>query len=153
MVRSAPLLGPLQGEQPTLPAPARRTRRVPAQPRALALASDRRSSLAVHLLAPGRLLAADAPSTSPYTANALLPMSVPQIPREPGATGTSLREKDAVWGLRWHRADEWIAVTRPGPPSAQGGDLGAMLLGDIRHGHRILVDIQAAKECARRRHG
>src|SRR5215813_10092537 len=81
MVRSAPFLGPLQGEQPTLPAPARRTRRVPAQPRALALASDRRSSLAVHLLAPGRLLAADAPSTSPYTANALLPMSVTQNPQ------------------------------------------------------------------------
>src|SRR5215475_9859607 len=78
MVRSAQFLGPLQGDQPTLPAPARRTRRVPAQPRALALASDRRSSLAVHLLAPGRLLAADAPSTSPYTANALLPMSVPE---------------------------------------------------------------------------
>src|SRR5262245_15721633 len=78
MVRSAPLLGPLQGEQPTLPAPARRTRRVPAQPRALALASDRRSSLAVHLLAPGRLVASDAASTSPYAANALLPMSDPE---------------------------------------------------------------------------
>src|SRR5262245_63977789 len=75
MVRSAPFLGPLQGEQPTLPAPARRTRRLPAQPRALTLAPHRRSSLAVHLFAPGRLLAADAPSTSPYTANALLPMS------------------------------------------------------------------------------
>src|SRR5262247_2891357 len=76
MVRAAQFLGPLQGDQPTLPAPARRTLRVPAQPRALALASDLRSSLAVHLLAPGRLLAADDPSTSPYTANALLPMSV-----------------------------------------------------------------------------
>src|SRR5262247_1940959 len=75
MVRAAQFLGPLQGDQPTLPAPARRTLRVPAQPRALALASDLRSSLAVHLLAPGRLLAADDPSTSPYTANALLPMS------------------------------------------------------------------------------
>src|SRR5215510_8120797 len=76
MVRAAQFLGPLQGDQPTLPAPARRTLRVPAQPRALALASDLRSSLAVHLLDPGRLLAADDPSTSPYTANALLPMSV-----------------------------------------------------------------------------
>src|SRR5215510_6994186 len=79
MVRSAQFLGPLQGDQPTLPAPARRTLRVPAQPRALALASDLRRSLAVHLLDPGRLLAADDPSTSPYTANALLPMSVQLI--------------------------------------------------------------------------
>src|SRR5215831_4700390 len=76
MVRPAQLLGPLQGDQPTFPAPARRTLRVPPQPRALALASDLRSSLAVHLLDPGRLLAADDPSTSPYAANALLPMSV-----------------------------------------------------------------------------
>src|SRR5215510_5991792 len=78
MVRSAQLLGPLQRDQPTFPAPAHRTLRVPPQPRALALASDLRSSLAVHLLDPGRLLAADDPSTSPYTANALLPMSAAQ---------------------------------------------------------------------------
>src|SRR5215471_13221577 len=61
---------------PTLPAPARRTLRVPPQPRALALASNLRSSLAVYFLDPGRLLAADGPSTSPDAANALLPMSV-----------------------------------------------------------------------------
>src|SRR4029434_10575646 len=62
--------------QPTLPAPSRRTLRVPPQPWVLALASDLRSSLAVHLLDHGRLFAADGPSTSPYAANALLPMSV-----------------------------------------------------------------------------
>src|SRR5215475_9777214 len=49
MVRPAQFLGPLPGDQPTLPAPARRTRRVPPQPRTRALASDLRSSLAVHL--------------------------------------------------------------------------------------------------------
>src|SRR5438477_5762456 len=76
MVRPAQFLGPLQGYQPTLPAPASRTLRVPPQPRALALASDLRSSLAVHFLDHGRLFAADGPSTSPYAANALLPMSV-----------------------------------------------------------------------------
>src|SRR5262245_15156584 len=75
MVRPAQFLGPLQGDQPTLPAPARRTLRVPPQPRTLALASDLRSSLAVHFLDHGRLLAADGPSTSSYAANALLPMS------------------------------------------------------------------------------
>jgi hypothetical protein len=53
MVRPAPFLGPLQGDQPTLPAPARRTLRVPPQPRALAGASDLRSSLAVHFLDSG----------------------------------------------------------------------------------------------------
>src|SRR4029450_3227494 len=77
MVQPAQFLGSLQGDQPTLPAPSRRTLRVPPQPWALALASDLRSSLAVHLLDHGRLLAADGPSTSPYAANALLPMSVP----------------------------------------------------------------------------
>src|SRR5437868_9783507 len=76
MVRPAQFLGPLQGYQPTLPAPASRTLRVPPQPRALALASDLRSSLAVHFLDHRRLFAADDPSASPYAANALLPMSV-----------------------------------------------------------------------------
>src|SRR5215510_2179363 len=79
MVRAAQFLGPLQGDQPTLPAPASRTLRVPAQPRAPALASGLRSSLAVYLLDYGRLFAADGPSTSPDAANALLPMSVAMI--------------------------------------------------------------------------
>src|SRR5215831_9096214 len=78
MVWPAQFLGPLQGDQPTLPAPSRRTRRVPPQPWTLALAPVLRSSHAVHLLDSGRLLAADDPSTSPYAANALLPMSVLQ---------------------------------------------------------------------------
>src|SRR5438128_9435504 len=75
MVRPAQFLGPLQGYQPTLPAPASRTLRVPPQQWALALASDLRSSLAVHFLDHRRLFAADGPSTSPYAANTLLPMS------------------------------------------------------------------------------
>src|SRR2546421_2319280 len=77
MVRPAQFLGPLQGYQPTLPAPPSRTLRVPAQPWTLALASDLRSSLAVHFLDHRRLFAADDPSASPYAANALLPMSDP----------------------------------------------------------------------------
>src|SRR5215475_10926187 len=94
MVRSAQFLGPLQGDQPTLPAPARRTLRVPAPPRALALASDLRSSLAVHLLDPGRLLAADDPSTSPYTANALLPMSVAALASMAFGISTKSKPRD-----------------------------------------------------------
>src|SRR4029453_18791719 len=75
MVRPAQFLGPLPGDQPTLPAPASRTLRVPPQPRTRALASDLRNSVAVHLLDHRRLFAADGPSTSSYAANALLPMS------------------------------------------------------------------------------
>src|SRR5215831_6267143 len=78
MVGLAQFLGPLQGYQPTLSAPASRTLRVPAPPWALPLASGLRSRLAMHVLDPRRLLAADGPSTSPYTPNALLPMSVRQ---------------------------------------------------------------------------
>src|SRR5215813_11827293 len=75
MVRPAQFLGPLQGYQPTLPSLASWTLRVPAPSYALALVSDLRNSLAVHFLDHGRLFAADDPSTSPYAANALLPMS------------------------------------------------------------------------------
>src|SRR5262252_5729548 len=74
----AQFFGPLQGYQPTLSPPPSRTLRVPAQLWALALASDLRSSHAMHFLDHGRLLAADDPSASPYAANALLPMSDPQ---------------------------------------------------------------------------
>ena len=81
MVRPAQFLGPLQGDQPTLPSLASWTLRVPAQPYALALVSDLRNSLAVHFLDHGRLFAADDPSTSPYAAIALLPMSDTQIVR------------------------------------------------------------------------
>src|SRR4029453_27602 len=76
MVRPAQFLGPLQGYQPALSSLASCTLRVPAQPYALELVSDLRNSLAVHFLDHGRLFAADDPSTSPYAANALLPMSV-----------------------------------------------------------------------------
>src|SRR6266702_462893 len=75
VVRPAQFFGPLQGYQPTLPSPPSRTLRVPPQLWALELASDLRSNLAVYFLDHGRLFAADGPSTSPYAANALLPMS------------------------------------------------------------------------------
>jgi hypothetical protein len=78
---------------------------------------------------------------------------VPERPIAPGATGASLRDKEEVCGFRWHRTEEVIDVTLACPHGAQGGDLGAMLLGDIRHGHRRLVDIHAEEECARLRHG
>src|SRR5215471_16443609 len=97
MVGGTQFLGPLQGDQPTLPAPACRTLRVPPQPWALALASGLRSSLAVHFLDHWRLLAADDPSTSPYPTHALLPMS----DKERGAMATPStypwrRDKDGL---------------------------------------------------------
>jgi hypothetical protein len=44
---------------------------------------------------------------------------LPEIPIEPGATGTSLIDKDAVCGLRLHRPDELINVTLSCPNGAQ----------------------------------
>jgi hypothetical protein len=72
---------------------------------------------------------------------------------EPVATGASLIDKDEVFGFRWHLTDELIDVTRSCPHGAQGGDLSAMSLGDIRDGNRIVVDIHSDKECARVRPG
>ena len=72
----------------------------------------------------------------------------PQLPIEPVAAGTSLIDTDEVFGFRWPLADALIDVTLPCPHGAQGGDLRAMILGDIRYGNRILVDIHADKECA-----
>src|SRR5262249_7544771 len=96
MVQPAQFLGPLQGYQPTLPAPARCTLRVPPQPRALALASNLRSSLAVYFLDYGRLLAADGPSTSPYAANALLPMSVKDFNRSINCFGLNCEQRSLL---------------------------------------------------------
>src|SRR5215471_2794117 len=96
MVRPAQFLGPLQGYQPTLPTPSSRTLRVPTQPRAPELASDLRSSLAMHVLDHGRLLAADDPSTSPDAANALLPMSVDEFQSSVDARCRNLADLEAA---------------------------------------------------------
>jgi hypothetical protein len=77
----------------------------------------------------------------------------PQIPLEPVATGTSLRDKDEVFGFRWHLADALIDVALTCPNGAQVRYLSAMVLGDRRHGNSIFVDIHANEECARLRHG
>src|SRR5215475_14741376 len=97
VVRPAQFLGPLQGYQPTLPAPPSWTLRVPAQPYALELVSDLRNRLAVHVLDHGRFLAADDPSTSPYAANARLPMSVLDVDLH---SWTPMRDR----GMRYHQS-------------------------------------------------
>jgi len=78
---------------------------------------------------------------------------LPQIPIEPVATRASLIDKDEVFGFRWHLADELIDVALTCPNGSQVSHLSAMVLGDIRHGNRIFVDIHSNEECARLRHG
>ena len=51
----------------------------------------------------------------------------PQIPREPGATGASLRDKDEAFGFRWPLTDAVIDGTLACPHGAQGSDLGHAL--------------------------
>ena len=76
-----------------------------------------------------------------------------QIAVEPVATGSGFIDKDEVCGLGLHLADELIDVTLTRANGAQVGHLGAMILGDIRHGNGVLVDIHADEECARLGHG
>ena len=78
---------------------------------------------------------------------------LPEIPREPGATGARRRDQEEGCGCRWPLTEKVLEVTLAGPKGAQGGDRGAMLLGDRRHGNRCFVDIHADKECARLRQG
>jgi len=77
----------------------------------------------------------------------------PEIPLEPVATGARLRDQDEGGGLRLPLADHLIDGTLACPNGAQGGDCGAMLLGAIRYGNRLFVDIHADEACARLRHG
>jgi len=78
---------------------------------------------------------------------------LPQIPLEPGATRASLIDKEEVCGFRWHLADALIDVALTCPNGSQVRHLSAMVLGDIRHGNSIFVDIHSNEECARLRHG
>ena len=58
-----------------------------------------------------------------------------------------------MFGFRLHFAYELIDVTLAGANGAQVGHLSAVILGDIRHGNRLFVDIHSDEECARLRHG
>jgi hypothetical protein len=46
-------------------------------------------------------------------------------------------------GLRWHCASALIDGTLAGANGAQGGHRSAVLLGNIRHSHRLFADIHA----------
>jgi hypothetical protein len=74
-------------------------------------------------------------------------------PVEPVATGTGFIDKDQLLGLGVHLADELSNITLAGADGPEGEDFGAVILGDIRHGNCVFVDIQSDEECARLRHG
>jgi hypothetical protein len=76
-----------------------------------------------------------------------------QIAVEPVAARARFIDEDEVFGLRLHLADELIDITLTSPNGSQVSHLSAMVLGDIRHGNRIFVDIHSNEECARLRHG
>jgi hypothetical protein len=78
---------------------------------------------------------------------------VAQIAIEPVATRTGCIDQNERCGLRVPLADELITVTLARTDGPQVDALGAMILGDIRHGNRVLVDIHSQEECARVRHG
>jgi len=77
----------------------------------------------------------------------------PERSLAPGATGASRRDNEEVLGLRSHLADHLLDGTLAAPNGAPGGARGAMIVGDIRYGNRLFVDIHADAECARLRQG
>ena len=55
--------------------------------------------------------------------------------------------------LRWHVTEELIDGTLTSPNRPEVDHLSAVIVGNLRHGNRVLVDSHADDECARRRHG
>jgi hypothetical protein len=78
---------------------------------------------------------------------------VAQIAREPIPTRARFVDKDEVFGLGWHVADELVNVTMAGANRAQGDDLGAVVFGHVGDGDRFFMDIQTTRECTRLMHG
>jgi hypothetical protein len=72
---------------------------------------------------------------------------------EPVSTGTGLSDKNALRACGVQPPDEVIAVTLARPDGAASEDLGTVILGSLRHGTRVFVDIETDVACARRGHG
>jgi hypothetical protein len=72
---------------------------------------------------------------------------------EPGAAGAGLVDEDAVWGLRWHLAEQWIEGTLTRADGPKVHDLGAVILSHVRHSDGVLVHSHANEEGARLRPG
>jgi hypothetical protein len=67
--------------------------------------------------------------------------------------GTGLRDKDERRAFGLQPSDQLIDVTLARPDVAEGDALGTVILGSIRHGKSIFVDIKTDVECARLCHG
>jgi hypothetical protein len=76
-----------------------------------------------------------------------------EIPVEPIAAWAGFIDKDQVFGLRWHLAEELIESTLAGAKGAAGGHLGAMILGHLGNRNGLFVNVHADEECARLRQG
>jgi hypothetical protein len=72
-----------------------------------------------------------------------------KITREPGATRPRFLDKDQVWGLGWPLSNAWITSGLPGADGAEADDLGIVVVGDVGHGHRVLMDLQSEGKRAR----
>jgi hypothetical protein len=76
-----------------------------------------------------------------------------QLPLEPGATGTRFIDKDQLCGLGLARAGEVVTVTLARANGPEVGHLGAVILRDVSHGHRVFGDIHPDVKRARLAHG
>jgi hypothetical protein len=72
---------------------------------------------------------------------------------EPLATGPCRRHNDKVCAGGLQPPEKRIHVTLARANGAQEDHVGTMVLGDRRHGNGLCVDIQTARERARRWHG
>jgi len=68
---------------------------------------------------------------------------------EPVPAGARLIDKEEMFALGLPLADEWIAGTLSCTDGAAGDDFGVVCLGDVRHGQRLFLDLQAEGKRAR----
>jgi hypothetical protein len=64
-----------------------------------------------------------------------------QVAVEPVPAGARLRDKDEMLTFRLHLPDALIDVTLTRSDVAKKDGLGAVFLGDVRHGNRLFMDI------------
>jgi transposase-like protein len=70
--------------------------------------------------------------------------------RQPGAPGTGLRDTDEACGLRGQLTGALSAIGGSCTDGPRGDDVGLRVFGAKGHSEGVLVDIQTARECARR---
>jgi hypothetical protein len=78
---------------------------------------------------------------------------VGQIPIEPIPTRAGFLAKDQGFGLCLSLPKQGVEVTRSGAKGPQGDDLGVLIVGDVGHRARLLMNIQSDVTRARRGQG